>query len=305
MKYLLYFLTHQKLTMLQLFNRPYCYETSTKRKVRAAVLFGVFVFVFLAFFQPFQLNTYRGSVALLALCYGAVTTCIMLLLNVLLPRIATGLFNEADWNVGREIFWTCANLLCIALANMLYTGWVGSMRFDLQSFLSIGLYTLAVGLFPLTGGILWNESRLRNKFSTGSERINKALTVAHHQHKKIKEDIKLVEIPSENAGESFTVHPKSLLFVKAAENYAEVYWLVEDTPKRTVVRANLRMFEDALLDLPEFNRCHKSYIVNLAVVHRISGNAQGYKLHLANISETIPVSRKLNNSIKNLLETYA
>lgn len=93
--------------------------------------------------------------------------------------------------------------------------------------------------------------------------------------------------------------------MKAAENYTEVFWIHGGTTKRTVVRANLKMMEDTLLDHPQFNRCHKSYMANLAKVHRLSGNAQGYELHFAEVSEVVPVSRKLNSAIKELLESYA
>lgn len=55
--------------------------------------------------------------------------------------------------------------------------------------------------------------------------------------------------------------------------------------------------EENLAEFPEFYRCHRTYIVNLQKVKHISGNAQGYKLHLENIDTLIPVSRSLNEGI--------
>jgi DNA-binding LytR/AlgR family response regulator len=52
-------------------------------------------------------------------------------------------------------------------------------------------------------------------------------------------------------------------------------------------------------------RCHKSYLVNLAKVNHVSGNAQGYKLHLKDVEDQIPVSRKLNEEIKEIPEKRA
>jgi DNA-binding LytR/AlgR family response regulator len=53
-----------------------------------------------------------------------------------------------------------------------------------------------------------------------------------------------------------------------------------------------------MLDSTDIFRCHKSYLINLTQVAHISGNAQGYKLHLQNSTIEIPVSRTLNATIK-------
>jgi DNA-binding LytR/AlgR family response regulator len=46
-------------------------------------------------------------------------------------------------------------------------------------------------------------------------------------------------------------------------------------------------------------KTHRSYLVNLNYVEHVTGNAQGYKLHLNSHEEKIPVAR---NSIKNFEE---
>ena len=55
--------------------------------------------------------------------------------------------------------------------------------------------------------------------------------------------------------------------------------------------------EKQLSDLPQFFRCHRTYLVNLDRVGHVSGNAQGYKLHLEGIDNLVPVSRSLNEEI--------
>jgi DNA-binding LytR/AlgR family response regulator len=59
--------------------------------------------------------------------------------------------------------------------------------------------------------------------------------------------------------------------------------------------------EEALAPYPQFFRCHRAYIVNLAAVEHVSGNAQGYKLHLKDVAELIPVSRNLNSVLSSKL----
>jgi hypothetical protein len=290
-----------------LLNRPYRHTASARKQSSAALFFGAFVFFFLAVFQPFQLNEYAGSTTLLALGYGLVTTAVMLLLNwVVQLAIVPNFFKEESWTLGREIFWTALNILLIGFGNVVYSWAIGLMSLNLQNLFWLLTYTVAVGVFPITIGILLNEVRLRKKFERESNAINQTIEIRHASpHASPLKPEHAVHIPSENQGESFAVAPKSLLLMKAAENYTEVFWDNQGTQKRSVVRANLKMLEDALVAHPQFKRCHKSYIVNLALVHHISGNAQGYKLHMEGFSAPIPVSRMLNNSIKNLLETYA
>jgi DNA-binding LytR/AlgR family response regulator len=62
-------------------------------------------------------------------------------------------------------------------------------------------------------------------------------------------------------------------------------------------RSTLKKMEGQLQAYPFFYRCHRAYIVNMNKVVHISGNAQGFKLHLAGLDDTIPVSRSLNEEI--------
>lgn len=49
---------------------------------------------------------------------------------------------------------------------------------------------------------------------------------------------------------------------------------------------------------PALYRCHRSYLVNLIYVEKVSGNALGLKLHLKGYPGEIPVSRSLNHQIE-------
>lgn len=64
-----------------------------------------------------------------------------------------------------------------------------------------------------------------------------------------------------------------------------------------MLRSTLRRMEDALASWPQFFRCHRTYLVNLDKVAHVSGNAQGYRLHLEGLDDTIPVSRNLNDIV--------
>ena len=49
--------------------------------------------------------------------------------------------------------------------------------------------------------------------------------------------------------------------------------------------------EDQLKTVSTIERCHRSYLVNTALVDYVSGNAQGYQLHLKGTDQEVPVGR--------------
>lgn len=291
--------------MIALLKRPYIIDAGFYAQARKASLFGVFVFLFLSLFQPFELNTYPHNLWLLAAGYGAVCLLLMLVLNFLVPKMLPNYFAEETWNVGKHIFWTCVNVALIGLGNALFSQFMGVMQFNIRGIFLLELFTFSLAIFPTTAGVLWNENRLSKKFQQDSAKANQTIAGKKAGTKnldKAVESKELLDVYSENVGENFTIHPKNLLFVKAAENYAEVFYAENSAVKKKVVRASLKRLEDTWVDFPQLFRCHKSYIANLQQVTRISGNAQGLKLHISDVNNPIPVSRQLNTAIKQKLE---
>lgn len=280
------------------FNRPYQTVNSYSGRIVRCLVFGAFVFLFLFVFRPFGLAELGSSLWWITAGYGLVCTAVMLLLNVALFPVMPRFFAEENWTIGKELFWTVVNIFFIGLANALYTATLGFSDFSLNTILSFEIYTLSLGVFPAAVAIALTEARQKSHFEKESEVLNEVLD----HRTELKSDYKtgIINIDSENAGEGFSINSEALLFVRAADNYAEVYYLEQDKAVRKVVRNTLKNLE-ASFKTPVFMRCHKSYLVNLKKVNHVSGNAQGYKLHLDNCDELVPVSRQLNSEIKERL----
>jgi DNA-binding LytR/AlgR family response regulator len=111
-----------------------------------------------------------------------------------------------------------------------------------------------------------------------------------------KEKVKIV---AENGALELEISPDDFLFAKSDDNYVELYYFINLQKNRKVIRNTLKNIQ-ALFPLQnKFYRCHKSYLINLDQVNHISGNAQGYKFHLKNTEDLIPVSRSNNQFVKN------
>ena len=285
---------------MALFNQPYAYESSARRKSLRAVAFGAFVFLFLYLFQPFGISGDGWPLIRFMLGFGAITTGAMLLLNVAVPFVFPRFFNEDGWTTGREIVSLTLNVTTIGVLNYLYTvastnlpgGWMNLLWF-------IGI-TFVIGLFPISILVLLKERRERTGYESSSAQLTAELHPAQpNTHPRSEEKI---TIQSANVSDDdLVIAASALRFIRSADNYAEVHYISHRQLERRVVRATLKELSDALADRKHLFRCHKSYLVNMEAVERISGNAQGYKLHLEGVEAPIPVSRSNNDIIRSQL----
>lgn len=292
---------------------PYPAIDGPIRQLIRAFLFGGFVFLFLFAFQPFGLSMLPSGILRISAAYGLITTVIMLCMNIVAPIAFRILFDESKWTIGKEIVWTLLNIIVIALANLWYTHAQGFIQMSIYGFFVFSFYTIAVGLFPVTGLILWRAARLHKNFSSTSEAISNRLKHNFNSESTVTENPEsnlqlnendpihdFISIQGEGESEAIQVRRDALLYLKSSGNYVEIYFEV-GASRRRVIRATLKSMAKDLEEYQEFFRCHKQYIVNLNKVERVSGNAQGLKIQLYRDYAEIPVSRALTAVLKEKL----
>ena len=288
--------------------KPYSFETSVTEQWIKSILISCFVFLFLLVFQPFGLNSLQKNIVVITLGYGITCLVVMVILNVALVSAFQNYFLEKNWTSLKQLIWAIINMGIIGIANAIYSAYIGVADFTLQDLFRFEVFTLAVGVFPIGAFILINQARLNDKFQRQSKNINANLGIPKERigAKKVfaESDTPIeVIIPSENGRENFSVPPDELLFIHSSDNYIEVFYFNNSRMNCKLIRNSLKAAAISLNLNENFFRVHKSYIVNLSKVKHVSGNAQGYKLHLADTEVTIPVSRRLNEIIKNKLTT--
>ena len=112
----------------------------------------------------------------------------------------------------------------------------------------------------------------------------------------------ILQFKDENDRVDFTIPLDQFLFIKAANNYVEVNYLEGEDVKKYLLRNSIRNMEQQLTSA-SIKRCHRSYIVNMDQVGRITGNAQGHKLHFPLTAEyVVPVSRSKGKELLALFE---
>ncbi|THU40671.1 LytTR family transcriptional regulator [Niastella caeni] len=282
--------------------RPFPLDTPSRHTFRYTFYAALCVFLILVLLQPFGLDELPFLTrSFHAALYGLVTFISTTVNSFLLPGLFPAVYREEKWTVGKELLHMCWHLVPITIGNWLLTHWLYGVPLSLHTLFTFLWITFVVGIFPLWLNVLLKQQRLLKKYQAGATRLDEQL----HQPQSISQETThlpaAIVFESENGKEQFTVAAADIRYITSADNYMRIYFLQENKLASHLLRNTLRKAEGVLSPFPQFFRCHRAYIVNLAVAEHVSGNAQGYKLHLKDVAEVIPVSRNFNAKLTEVL----
>jgi len=283
----------------QWLNQPYPFSAEPNAVWRESLFGGLFVLFFLFIFQPFGLSYPSGrSLEWLQVCaeYGSVTFVVSVIWGSAIRRLPQ-IFSEATWTVRKEIVSTLVFVSLIATANLLYTAWRYDLSLTWGRFWGWQLLTWGIGIFPTAIGIFLKQMRLLRRYTAGAAALSQQIDYQYKEHPASVVSIQQVTLSGDNQGEQLLLSPDQIRYLSAADNYVQVYFRENGALKNRMLRSTMKKMEDALAAYPNFFRCHRTYLVNLDHVQHVSGNAQGYRLHLEGVEEPVPVSRNLNDVI--------
>lgn len=274
--------------MLKIVNQKYPSPSPVLRSLIIAILFGVFIGLFLVFFEPFDINlsTNENKVFQL-LFFGCITTIVLAIFLYLLPLLLPKIFSDEHWKVKHQIVFYLIILLVIATFNGLYTNYINALSFSWPNYWWIISRTFVLGGIPIAFITLLDYQR---KDKLNRDQAQDIISTKKAFVKDVNTPIHQVSTDLKN--ETISFNEDDFNYAIAVGNYIDMCILVENTLKRVTYRITLSSFEAQLKESSNLVRCHRSYLVNLKKVENISGNAQGLKLELKNQSEIVPVSRK-------------
>jgi len=286
---LIFKLTHFqifKLRKVRILRQPYPHDHSFKKKIFNALLSGLIVTIFLRVFSPFGFaEAPVRNLNLFALGYGIVTASVIFaysLFEKLFPKI----FAEERWTVGKNILVYLLIIFLIGTANLFYTSIVAGMPLRLETFLTFQFFTLSVTFVVVSATTMIRYFRSMDFYKKS------ALSIDHKMHQlKIPSGNVIITIQSENEKENLQMNLNDLFYIEAADNYSKIVYRKDKKINRTLIRSSLKRLEDQFSQAELF-RCHRTFIVQLRNVERVSGNSQGYRLHFKEFEESIPVSRR-------------
>ena len=290
--------------------QPFPYEGGIKSHLAIAAFFGLFIFLFLMIFAPFNLDHYSAWKLLrIALGYGLITAVCIFIGSSIFPILLPDFFREGSWTTGRQIIITAIIVFIVGLANYLVSPVFVDTKWNLSAALRFQGITVAIALLPVTIYILSKQNRLLRKFSQQAEKIDEKLQRNIEAKRppvkasREKTSQKLI-LHGDYQNEKIEVFPEDLSLVSSASNYIKIFHLQENSLVHSIIRSTLKKAEETLSPYPNFFKCHRAFIINLDKVVHVEGNAQGYKIKIEGYDELIPVSRNLNNEFSDKLLAF-
>ncbi len=273
--------------MLKILQQPYPHTDSDKRKILLSLGTGFFVGLFLIYFEPFGIKEfYSPNKVLTLLGYGIITSATMLFLYFIVPKTFPNYFKEENWTVGREIFFFTLNFLSIALLNIVYSQLTFLFPFSGYTIFSMVGYTFILGIFPTVAIVLSNYIYHLKQYNTPPQ---PTFTNEKNQHLELM-------LVAENEKDTLEISTLNLLYIESSDNYSTVVFLKEEQIIKELIRSSLTRLEGQI-QIKSIVRCHRSFIVNLDKVVKVTGNAQGFKLHLKPTDSIVPVARKYSDIV--------
>lgn len=284
--------------MLKILQQPYPFgEKSNFRLLLQSIGEGTFIALFLILFQPFGLTEWHDPNKNWYLAgYGLVTTLCGIILRFIIFKTFPKYHSESSWNIGKEILSILLLILMVAFGNVLLSKIAFNLSISFGSFLWMLVGVMIIGIFPATFGVMLN-------YIVQLKKYNQPIVVQHHSvsepsSESVSEN-KTLKLIAENEKDSIELSTDSLYFIESSDNYSTIYYEKQGKLQKELLRSSLTRLEGQI-SAENIVRCHRSFIVNLDKVEKVTGNAQGYKLHLEAPELLVPVARKYTEVVERL-----
>ncbi|MBO9586757.1 MAG: LytTR family transcriptional regulator DNA-binding domain-containing protein [Flavobacterium sp.] len=264
--------------------------------IKSSVVVFLSILLFLLAFKPFGVYDPELRMHYFFICFlHALAPALLLFIYFRTLNYFRLLKNKTEWTLLKE--YTCIGVLFVFIGvtsflmrDLLYTNsnnWSWNYLFEeIRNCFVAGIFFY----FFLRLSSFYFESK------KGSPFILQFIPLQTEPEKTVTTNL---FISTQVKQDDFSLDIDQLLFVKADGNYIELTKSNGDQIVTEVKRISLTQFENQITDYPHFFRCHRTYLVNMFKVEKVSGNSQGYLLSFNETNVKIPVSRKQVDSFNN------
>ena len=267
---------------LKYFQKPYPFNDDLTQNTKLIFLISLILLLLVFLFQPFDLSTLNREDKYLLIGGIIFVTFVGLSINLLLiPAFLSKKNIFKNWTVLKEIWWNIWILFTLVSGYFIYFRISGSFSFSLYILLKI----VVISAIPISILIPYNRNRLLKNY------LQSALELNTYLEKKANPQPKIVHLKSDYEKDDLSVDVNTLLYIRSANNYIEVFWEENGKTLSQLIRCTLKYAEDAFVDFPYIFKCHRAFIVNINFVKKVEGKPQGYTLFVGDDNHTVYVSR--------------
>lgn len=290
---------NQKTSLLNFLEQPYPFYYEGKKLLQ---IVGVIFLISLSFnymLQPFDVNPQEQKMHYFWICFIHSSSPILVLLCI---SLICKLFPQTtdDWKIKNECILVFFLVLFTGITQFLIRDVIydNPMNWSWRYFIEEISNTFIAGIFlaPIIISINLNRQQLKNRQK--AERISSTIT----EVKEIQNDTSIT-IETEVKSEKFVFESNNFIYAKAEGNYAEIFLKKEEKVQKLIKRIPIKNLEMQLSAFPFIIKTHRSVLLNLNYIEKVTGNAQGYKVQLKNCPDTVPVSRNFIQSFETATAT--
>jgi len=213
------------------------------------------------------------------------------LMNWSLAHFVFSQFIDTEkWTVFKDIIRSLIFLIVNALTLLWYAHFIGN-NFDTSLAVKFVFYAFLIAIVPFFYRNLSINNMLLEKRLEEVQKLNQLIN-----KKKIEDNGSIPFVIKSNiVNEVLETNNKELLYIQAEKNYINVFLNKNEKDEHILLRISLINTLQQLND-PYIIQSHRSYLVNLRHVIKVTGSSQGLKLILNNTTK-IPISKTYKREV--------
>jgi hypothetical protein len=273
--------------MFENLNQPYHFNNNFRHNLRTISIVSIGFMLIVLYFQPFGINFMASAKeGYFVLIMGMLCAFTFFLSTLILPGFFPRLFDSERWTIRKELIWnTCTFVVLIAAFS------IAALLFKISSFQPLTIFRSgALALLPL---ILFN---LVNYNRSMKAKLMQVIDSSRHwlaEERKAAHDIEReqIKIESENGKDIYSGGISNIILIQSASNYVEIFYRDGVLVRKLLIRKTMSAVESLLEGLPNFRKCHRSTLINIDQVNRLSGSSPNMTLEVDGLGFRVPVSR--------------
>ena len=258
--------------------RKFPFDKNKKHHLWVAFGLVLWIFLFLFFTEPFDINKFSNKEKLLFLPFYGLIQGITYLITLLYQNAI--LKKQQSWFIKNEILFLLILAITGSIINFLF--YKNVIVYNEQYTYDFITYQKLIFLPALT---IILPFILLCRYILG---LFSSKTITEKQ----------INIQGEGKHDFIQLKPQELLFVQSSDNYIEINYLEKNQIKKKLIRANLT---DVSNSIPELLKTHRSFLINPIHFRQLKIENKKHFIDLG-YDILIPVSRSLQSDIKNQLQ---
>jgi len=286
--------------IFELLRNQYSISLTKKEKISNALSWGIKVFMVLFLLRPFGISD-ESIYIFIYTCigFGLITSFVFIINNFTIKSHLYRMLSR-NWYTWHELLYILLLFPQISILNYLFYLKLDSNNvFSIYELFKISFYTIDIIFILFFINIIYYLVENYKKESTIIQTKLEYYIEINKLNNMYKNENDIISLHFEK--QTVNLQKNSILYVSAWENYIKIYVYANNELIQIIKRGKFKETVKELSEYSEFFQCHRSYIINLKFVKKITGTNKKLVVVLTD-NIKIPVSRENSKPLRELVD---